>query len=418
MGVSAALVFFVSYASADDRFIKIEAPFEYDLVVDGEPKHISPRCALSEYTQEPYSFYVKKGKKNRIVIFFNGGGACWNDPTCQPDSTIYVPSNSAKNNPNQMDGLFNVDNEANPYKDWTMVFLPYCTGDIFLSSQEKTYINTRPTPEFPYTSFTLNHHGYDDFLYVMDYIKKNLVSRWFPLRKVMVAGSSAGAYGATLNFPRIREMLPVRWFTRVFLINDGGNGVITDEILDDAFFGETSSWKIDANLHPNLQHLVNEQVGTDLMSNAFKSLISHYPRDRFAQYTAAYDVVQTLFINIMLYQDNPELWFGFDYDFFEWNDAVDSITGELSDASSKHRRYIEAGCDHTILRFPEFYESAFPNEGISFLQWMSSMTREKGAERGDWINLSCTLSPDGDCGEDHLTPEGTNACLERITSLP
>lgn len=173
----------------------------YEVTVGSEVKQVSPSCALSDYTGEPYSFYIKPGKKDKLVLYTNGGGACWNGATCNPASGVYVPTTTAANDPREMDGLLNVENPNNPYKDWTMVFMSYCTGDVFLGSKDTVYQNPNPTQAFPLPVFTIHHRGHDNFLYVMKYVQDHLVDPKVPIGKVVVAGSSAGSYGASLNFP-------------------------------------------------------------------------------------------------------------------------------------------------------------------------------------------------------------------------
>ena len=301
-----------------------------------------------------------------------------------------------------------MENPDNPYKEWTMVFLPYCTGDVFLAAKDTTYQNPNPTNDFPLPFFTIHHRGFDNFLYVMDYVRNNLLDPNKDLNKVVVAGSSAGSYGAIFNFPWVKEMLGLadNPKAKAFLISDGGAGVITGPFLDDALFGDNSSWYIDANLHQDLLSLTDVNVvttGTDLIPEAYRLNSGNNPKDKFAQYTTAYDAVQVFFWSIM--PDSSGL------DFAGWNLAMDTITGGLSDELSNYRRYVDPGCDHTIFRFPEFYTSSFEGEHNSFLDWITGMTVETNAVKADWQNLSCT--PGVDCGEDSLTPEGIGACLAR-----
>ena len=37
----------------------------------------------------PYSFFVRSGDPKKLLIFFEGGGACWNDATCAPNSGLF-----------------------------------------------------------------------------------------------------------------------------------------------------------------------------------------------------------------------------------------------------------------------------------------------------------------------------------------
>ena len=37
----------------------------------------------------PYRFYVSPGDPRKVVIDFQGGGACWDQATCGPESRTY-----------------------------------------------------------------------------------------------------------------------------------------------------------------------------------------------------------------------------------------------------------------------------------------------------------------------------------------
>ena len=104
-------------------------------------------------------------------------------------------------------------------------------------------------PSILSSTLTIQHRGFDNFLYVMDQMRKRQFEEEKSLGKIVVAGSSAGSYGASLNFPWVKEILGSGKKVKSFLVSDGGVGVITGAFLDDTLYGESSSWNIDANLH-------------------------------------------------------------------------------------------------------------------------------------------------------------------------
>jgi len=411
------LIFFLGTAHADSLWTKITVPIgEYSVIVGGEEKQISPSCALSSYTGEPYSFYIHQGKPDKLIVYSTGGGACWNKETCNPASGVYVPSSHVgSNDPNEVDGLFDLENPDNPYKDWTMVYLPYCTGDVFLGSKDTTYINQNPNfpiSGFPSETITINHRGSDNFLFVMNYMRQYQLDQPKPFKKILIAGSSAGSYGATLNFPWVKEFLGQGDKSKHFLVSDGGVGVITNAFLDDALFGAGSSWNIDANLHPALVELSGVEEGNSFLSEAYHLLSMNYPKDKFVQYTTAYDAIQVFFLNIMLNQDDPNSW-QIGLNFPGWSYSMLTITDGLSDTLSNYRYYIDTGCNHTVLRFPEFYSSALEHgaNNITFIEWLAAMTGGGKVDKNQWQNLSCM--PGVDCGEVGLTQEGIQSCFNR-----
>ncbi len=73
----------------------------------------------------PFSFHVKSGEQDKLFIFLNGGGACYNSQTCddREGDTIFVQrADSPHNHPDTHQGVFDLNNSNNPLKDWSMAF--------------------------------------------------------------------------------------------------------------------------------------------------------------------------------------------------------------------------------------------------------------------------------------------------------
>ncbi|WP_186289626.1 pectin acetylesterase-family hydrolase [Methylomonas koyamae] len=399
-------------AQAADVWQKVEVtPGQYPVKIGDTQKLVMPSCAFGQ----PYSFYVKPGKADKVLLYMNGGGACWNYQTCNivpGQQASYVPSADVANDPNQMAGLLDAEDPENPYKNWTMVFVSYCTGDVFLGSKDTVYQN--PFNPDPTDAVAIKHRGFDNFLYVLDYFKRERKNKFSLLNaggvdidKILVAGSSAGSYGAALNYPWVQKMLGKD--AKVSLLGDGGMGVITDGFLASGVFGPSSGWNIDTNLHPIFKTLPAAPA-TDFLPKVYRTLAAQYPKERFAQYTTAYDVVQKLFLNIMEQSDGvpADQVSGFG----SWSFRMNTIAAGLKTALPKnYRAYIDPGCNHTIFRFDEFYTSAL--NGIRFVDWAKAIVTNDAA---DWQNLSCT--PGVDCGEQNLTQAGVLTCLARSFGTP
>jgi len=404
-------------------------PESLDVTVGGVTRTVSPRCALGE--EHDYKFHFKGGNVDDLVVYFAGGGACWDSLTCiasldengngivtrgEENDFVYIGTIERADNPVEMDGLFKVTNSQNPYADWSMLFIPYCTGDVHVGSSDTTY----PFPPNLGGSRTIHHRGFDNFLYVMNWLKT-----YHPEvgpKKILVAGSSAGAYGATFNFPWVREFYPDA--KEMFLVSDAGVGVLTGaDVFSSAVFGEGSVWGIDETIHPYLQSALDGYAGseTPVIPAVYNLLRTEYPKDKFAQYTTAYDVVQVLFWDIMLNPNDPSNWGQGLSDLIGWwNFYMTAIIEDQqqSAAPDNYRSYIGSGCNHTTLGFDDdFYGSSLMSstgDPISFLQWLSSMTDGKGADKQQWQNLTCFSVPNGfDCGEASLAAGGIDACLAR-----
>jgi len=88
----------------------------------------------------PYAYYVRPGTVNRLAVYFQGGGACWNDFTCSnPDMYFDNAVDESDNPENWTGGIGDLDNPDNPFKDWFVVFIPYCTADVHWGNNTQTY---------------------------------------------------------------------------------------------------------------------------------------------------------------------------------------------------------------------------------------------------------------------------------------
>jgi hypothetical protein len=414
------------------RQIVADQPETLDVTVGGVTRTVSPSCALGE--DYDYKFHFKGGKDDRLVVYFAGGGACWDSATCiasldedgdgkvkkgEESDFVYIGSIDKADNPAVMGGLFSLDHSDNPYADWSMLFIPYCTGDVHVGSSDTTY----PYPPNLGGSRTIRHHGFDNVLYAMNWLKTN--HHEVRPEKILVAGSSAGAYGASFSHPWVREFYPEA--DQVFLASDAGVGVLTgaDE-FSAAVFGKGSAWEVHETIHPDLQSALNDYdaLGTPVIPAVYNLLRTEHPKDQFAQYTTAYDVVQILFWDIML-NPNPMEWGqGLSDPYFigGWNVEMNAIIEDQQQIASpdNYRSYIAPGCNHTIFGFDDdFYGSSLissTGEVISFLQWLSAMTGGKGADKQQWQNLTCS-SDEGGCGGASLTSEAIYACLARSYPL-
>lgn len=93
-------------------------------------KQIAPGGKTGCANGSPYSFYVRDGAPSKLLVYFEGGGACWNNFSCRPGSDLYKAALTDDETAKYIGGIFNVNNTANPVADYTQVFVPYCTGDL------------------------------------------------------------------------------------------------------------------------------------------------------------------------------------------------------------------------------------------------------------------------------------------------
>ena len=138
-----------------------------------------------------FAFAYRAGTVNKLVIEFQGGGACWDAATCAlPMYTRSVNAVSLVNSLNNNDGLQSGSNEANPFKEYAHLYVPYCTGDAFAGNQ---------TINYGLLTGTVSHLGRPNALAAINYAQGQVPAP----DDVVSTGCSAGSLGAIVHLPFI-----------------------------------------------------------------------------------------------------------------------------------------------------------------------------------------------------------------------
>jgi Pectinacetylesterase len=354
-------------------------------VIGADRRQHTATCSGYPGTDAKFSFWTKRTASKNVMVYFEGGGACWDSLTCTfPIAGLpaeipqfFVPAVDPATDPSTFDGVFKADNPANPVADWNVVYIPYCTGDLHTGSTSKTYLNVgHPTLPLP-TSFRIQHRGFDNFMVVLDWMKKNIDKP----AKVLVAGSSAGGYGATANFPWIQRTYPR---ASTYVLADASQGVTT-AAWDTGKPGR-GSWNI--QLAPWVYGADPSLIpGPELMRVASKAS----PRTRTAQFTTVQDGVQIGFYSVLKLLYGPG---GSCADpAVDWYQQMSTKLVSYATDVPNFRHYVASGDYHTILRSPQFFAES--SAGSSFNGWLSGMLKTAGGSPWDSIACPDCLAPVG-----------------------
>lgn len=155
---------------------------------------------------------------DKLFIYFEGGGACFNSMSCGVNPSSYGEGNfSIFANGGGQGGIFDAENEANPLRDWNVVYIPYCTGDVHAGDATDVDVPGFTAPK---------NQSFVGYRNVGLYLQR-IVPTFPDVSKVLVTGSSAGGFGATYNFDRIAQAFCPR---PAALIDDSGPAM-SDEYL-------------------------------------------------------------------------------------------------------------------------------------------------------------------------------------------
>ncbi|MBI1258479.1 MAG: hypothetical protein GC204_13510 [Chloroflexi bacterium] len=271
----------------------------------------------------PYTFFVRAGDPKKLLIFFEGGGACWNDETCAPNSGLFdeVVEGGEANAYNQ--GILATANPENPLAGYTTIFVTYCTGDYHLGTKEVTYSNG-----------TVEHKGSVDATAALNWTFANYKAP----SDIVIAGCSAGAIGSIYYAPTVARHYRSARLTQ---FGDAGVGVINPD------WGGFDVWGV------KNRRASPDQYIASLYTGASRS----YPRDRFGEYTTYNDSTQT----------NYYVLTGA---VMAWPLAMEASLAGLQKRSNFHS-FVGAGSEHCVTTSDRFYSEAV--DGLRFRDWFAAL---------------------------------------------
>lgn len=185
-----------------------------------------PGTVCSNGSQYRFWYYDSPTSTN-MVISYEGGGACWDYPSCSGQTGILGaanPNGIATDYITQMKAKYvsPIINGADPgvpgrskqnivTNGWDMVYVPYCTGDVHVGNRVVTYND--PTGVNP--PITFRHNGYNNSVAIANFLH----TRFPTINKLLVTGFSAGGVASSATFYNVRRTLNP---TKAYLLNDSG----------------------------------------------------------------------------------------------------------------------------------------------------------------------------------------------------
>ena len=274
---------------------------------------------------------------DEVLIFMQGGGACWNNLTCYTLGTAaHITSGydgeafnndlgTIENSP-----LFDREDDSNPFKNSSFVFVPYCTGDVHAGSATQDENGTQTM-----------HVGLDN---TAAYLTR-LVATFPDASRVMLSGSSAGGLGATLNFWQVQQAFGD---APVWLLNDSGPLLPPPYFSADLQSAWFTAWNLPAAFPPGCSDCEAD------WSNLYGYLASSHADQRFALLGYDHDGVIAAY-----YQLTGD----------EVAEGLATIVTEQFDANSNAHAFLATGTDHTMVGNP----GAVAQGDVELLDWLSDM---------------------------------------------
>jgi hypothetical protein len=147
---------------------------------------------------------------NQLMILLAGGGACFNPLTCGLNPASFGNAEftafAGDAQTGGGSGLFNRNGPSNPVKDWNFVYVPYCTGDVHAGNNPDGSAGALDGQRFV---------GYANLSLYLD----RIVPTFAGVTRVLLAGISAGGFGAVANYPQVARRFGS---VPVYLLDDSG----------------------------------------------------------------------------------------------------------------------------------------------------------------------------------------------------
>jgi len=197
----------------------------------------------------------------RLVIYLEGGGACFNSASCSLNPSTFGETHFAAR---QWAGILDPTDDRNPLRDASFVYVPYCTGDVHAGSATGVDIARGPQDQ----SFV----GFDNVTRALQRIAPT-----FEGMDVVLTGVSAGGFGALINYDQVSRAFCSETVT---LLDDSGIPIPEPHLAACLQQRWRTVWNLEKTL-PAGCAACNQEDGSGLV-NYIPFLADRYPGGRFA----------------------------------------------------------------------------------------------------------------------------------------
>jgi len=157
---------------------------------------------------KPYYVFYEKRSNSKLAIMIQGGGACWDFLTCTTGITTKIVSRPS---PPEKHGFSSTDFRNSPAADYSMLYFPYCTGDMFSGNHLAHY--------GPFAN--IRHMGKSNLKKSFSYLKNNRDINFSKFNELLLYGYSAGGIGLMFN---------LFWMDKNYFVKSQKKTVILDGI--------------------------------------------------------------------------------------------------------------------------------------------------------------------------------------------
>lgn len=288
---------------------------------------------------------TREGASNELVIFLQGGGACWAD-FCAAFEEV---------RPITVSGILDPELAGNPVADWDLVYLPYCDGSLFAGDVDRV-LPASALGE-PGDSVLKYQRGLQNLTSALDIA----VAEFPNPDRILLTGVSAGGFGTIVALPLVRFYYPN---TEILIFNDSGVGVAKDGNPD--FINETflAGW--------NAQSIIPASC-TDCTSNGHVTRLIEWQLEADPNVTMSALSFSTDFVIATTFLMIPTA---------DFTASLLSETGRIAETyPERYKRFVPVGASHTAILVPDAEAAA----GLLPIDVGHLETEMGGANVLDWF---------------------------------
>lgn len=286
---------------------------------------------------------------NKVLFFFEGGGACFDVFNCMANPSN-ISSNRRSPGPH---GIFDRNNDRNPYKEWTYVYLPYCSGDVFAGNSTEVVLNGLNLPQ--------QYVGDNNMSLFLDRLVPSLPDA---VEHVSVLGVSAGGISAVVNTKRLAREFPD---ARVTLLDDGGPPLTSNVVTNCLQSWWNELWNLETTVLADCGSAC--KTSDDLLFPVAKDIATYNERVNFGLFSYKEDKVVRLLFTFGL--DNCAMM-PFPLMTAQMHaDGLDEFRELMSAASPRFATYYAPGDAHTCIHGGCFYDTEV--DGVGLPEWTAKL---------------------------------------------
>jgi hypothetical protein len=294
---------------------------------------------------------VRRGASDNLAFFFEGGGACFNGFTCLANDPDYNGDDfSWWKDWDGHAGIFNETRDDNPVRDWSFIYVPYCSGDVHGGDNAGVEVEDVNGVQI--------YNGYNN----VEQFLGRIVPTFADAPHVLVTGVSAGGFGAGFNYHRIARSFP----GKVTLLDDSGPPM-RDEYLAPCLQATWRAvWGLDSTIPGNCPDCSGPDGGG--ISELIRFIGARHPEQRMGLISSEFDRTIGTFFSFGV---DECAGLGAIYSAARFRDGLYDLRDEVLVPTGNWGSYFIPGIEHTWIGHSSYYSTEV--DGVRLVDWLDDL---------------------------------------------